>query len=370
MARQSRLRHPPVEDGDAASTEFAAIEPRPLPAALLEEPWLFQFFQAVRLLQLTQPGRKPVGHFSEPAQEAVRLHVRQALGHPPSELSALTERPDGLPKLEVNFMGLSGPMGELPVFYTAYLRQRLRDRDSTAVDFLDIFNHRLLSLFYRAWERHRFTVPYERGPEGGITHYLLDLLGLGTPGLQDRQELGDESLVYYAGLLGQRPRSALALRQILEDYFDVPVEIIQFIGAWRKLDESTICVLDDDEMTAPSSTRLGLGAVAGDEVWDPQSIVRVRLGPLPLSRYLEFLPNGGAFPALRAICRFFAGQELDFEVQLVLRREDAPGVELGGEGAVAPQLGWITWVKSVPMGRDPDDTVYRLWEEENPSNGR
>ena len=377
MARKSRLRSAAVKPAPAAtidaageSTQAPPPEPLPLPARLLNEPWDYRFFQAVRLLQLISPQRAPIGRFAEPAHEAVRFTSHQTLSHPPSEIHSFEEKQDSPHQLSVNFMGLTGPVGELPVAYTSHVIARLQAGDSTIASFFDIFNHRMVSLFYRAWERYRFTIPYERGEMGGLTQYMLDFLGLGTPGLQDRQEVGDQSLIYYSGLLTQRPRSAQSLRQILQDYFEVPVEIIQFIGAWRKLDRNTICILDDNEEFAPASSRLGLGAVAGDEVWDPQSIVRIRLGPLTLNRYLEFLPNGSAYPALRAIARFFAGQELDFEVQLVLKREEAVGVQLGVDTGMEPQLGWLSWIKSVPMDRDPDDTVYRLWEEEPSSYGR
>ena len=159
------------------------------------------------------------------------------------------------------------------------------------------------------------------------------------------------------GLLGPQPRSAVALEQLLADYFDVPVEIEQFVGAWRSLDRETQTRFEDSEDVAE---RLGGGAVIGDEVWDIQSGVRIKLGPLPLERYLDFLPSGTAYGPLGTLARFYAGDELDFEVQLILQRQQVPSCVLGAEGHEAPRLGWATWVKSAPMGRDPADTVLRL----------
>lgn len=362
-----------LQAGDAISDHDPnapqALPPPYLPERMRERPYAYRFFQLVRLLQATNPDRDPVGGFADPASETARFSTHQTLGYPPSEVSRIETPPDGPPRVEVNFLGLTGPVGELPVFYTAYLMERLRSRDRTAADFFDIFNHRLVSLFYRAWEKQRFAVRLERGDDAGLRQYMLDVLGLGTDGLQDRQAVEDSALIFYAGLLNQRPRSAQALENILADYFDVPVEIIQFVGAWRGLDSSSLCVLDEDPERGGFSTQLGVGAVAGDEVWDPQSTARIRIGPLPLRRYLEFLPSGAAHPALGALARLFAGLEIDFEVQLVLQREDAPGVCLGAEGDTAPKLGWVTWVKSVPLNRDPDETVYRLQQEE-PSHGR
>lgn len=367
MARKVRLRNPALKQRAAGGapdvpTEPCVQTPEPaLPPHLLDRPYDYRFFQAARLLQLLQPSAAPVGHFEEPPQEAIRFSSHQTLGYPASEIQGLALPQSGPPQMSVNFLGLTGPVGELPVTYTAYVTERLRAGDKTLAAFLDLFNHRLTSLFYRSWEKYHFQVPYERGEDSGLSDVLLHFVGLGTPRLQNRQEIPDESLKFYAGLLSQQPRSAAAMQQVLADYFDVPVEVVQFVGSWRKLDPGSLCLLDDDPDAVPAA-RLGLGAVAGDEVWDQQSTIRVRIGPLTLDRYREFLPDGAAFPALRSLVRFISRDEYDFEVQLVLRREEAPGCLLGDDGEDAPQLNWLSWIKTKPMDRDPDDTVYRLWE--------
>lgn len=335
-----------------------AIEERKLHSRLMEEPFTFDFFQAVRLLEKLARERVQVGGFAPPSSEVVRFSAHPATTFPASQIQALEAPEQGKPpRMAVNFMGLIGPQGLLPLYYTQLVMERLRVRDTALRDFLDVFNHRAISLFYQAWERYRFTIHYERGRQDRLSQYLLDLIGLGTAALQNRQAVPDHSLIYYAGLLGQRPRSAQALRQLLEDYFDVPVEIVQFAGAWFRLDRSSQCRF---EGRRSDSERLGFGTVVGDEIWDEQSRVRIKLGPLPLQRYQDFLPTGTAFQPLRALTRFYSGLEVDFEVQLVLKREEAPPCELGSEGETAPLLGWLTWAKTAPLNRDPGDTVLQL----------
>jgi type VI secretion system protein ImpH len=311
----------------------------------------------VRLLaRLRQDGRE-VGRFHPPSTELVRFSAYNTVSFPASEIQALTTREDGPPLLSVNFMGLTGATGVLPLYYTELVMDRLRAKDSGLRDFLDIFNHRAISLFYQAWEKYRFPVAYERARAGRFLDLLLAVVGLGLPALCNRQAVGDESLAFYGGLLAQEPRSASALERILGGYFEVPVEVEQFAGAWCTLDQDTQTrFLEVDDF----STELGGGAVVGDEVWDLQSRARIKLGPMPLGRYLEFLPAGSAHAPLRAITRFFSGDELDFEVQLILQRDDVPACVLGAEGETAPRLGWATWVKSVPINRDPSDTVLYL----------
>ncbi len=324
---------------------------------LRQEPFRFDFFQAVRLLERLLPVRTPVGKFQPPANEVAHFGAHASLAFPASQVQAMDWPENGPVRMTVNFMGLTGPEGVLPNPYTALVIERLRASDTSVRDFLDIFNHRIISLFYQAWRKYRFDVGYERGERNRFSRQLLSLVGLATEGLRDRQAVPDDAFLYYSGLLAQRPRSAQALRQILADYFEVPVEIEQFSGGWYHLDPDTQCCLSE---CTSDSEKLGFGAVVGDEIWNQQSRVRIVLGPLLLERYQDFLPDGSCWEPLRAWTRFFSNEEFDFEVKLILEREQVPACELGADEADGPRLGWVSWVKSVPLGRDPDDTVLAL----------
>jgi type VI secretion system protein ImpH len=287
----------------------------------------------------------------------VHFRVNPRLGFPASQIQTLEFSEDAPPEMTVNFMGLTGPSGVLPYAYSEMILERIRAKDHSVSAFFDIFNHRAISLFYRAWQKSRFPVTYSAGPRDLFTRYLLDLIGLGTDGLRDRQEVEDEALLHYVSLLGMQARSAGALEQIIEDYFEVPVEIQQFTGAWYGLDEPTQCAMSD--MDTPSC-QLGAGAVVGDAVWDRQARVRIRLGPLGMERYCDFLPEASAYKALRAITRFFSNQCLEFELQLVLERAQTPGTELDFDAANPVRLGWVSWLRTAPLGIDPDETILTL----------
>ena len=343
--------------GAESGTIYSDLAATEVGEKLRREPFSFDFFQAVRLLERFLPERTSVGRFAHPETEVARFSVQPSLAFPASQIQAM-DCPENHPvQMTVNFMGLTGPQGVLPNPYTSLIIERLRASDSSPRDFLDIFNHRIVSLFYRAWRKYRFDVAYEQGERDLFSRHLLSLLGLGTEGLRDRQTVSDDTLIYYAGLLAQHPRSAQALQQILADYFDVPVEVEQFAGAWYRLDRETQCRLSEE---SSESEELGFGAVVGDEVWNQQSKVRIVLGPLTLERYVDFLPEGRSWEPLRAWVQFFSNDEWDFEVKLILEREQVPACTLGAEGASGPQLGWVSWVKSAPFFRDPDDTVLAL----------
>jgi type VI secretion system protein ImpH len=326
---------------------------------LTNHPGRFDFFQAVRLLHRLLADREAVGTFAAPQREVVRFTVNNFLGFPPSQIHELNWTEHAAPRMSINFFGLTGPMGVLPHRYTELIRERNRSKDRTLQDFFDFFNHRLISLFYRAWEKYRFYVGYERNREDRLSRCLLSLVGLGLPALEARQQpVRDETFLFYSGLFSLQPRSAVACEQILAEYFDVPVEIEQFVGAWRTLEDTDQCRLRE---SVPYSDQLGFGAVIGEEVWDRQSRVRIRLGPLSARQYRSFLPNGNAWEALRTLTRFFGGGEIEFEIQLILREAEVPSCTLGATDADAPLLGWLSWVKSnVPLKRNPEDTVLLL----------
>jgi type VI secretion system protein ImpH len=224
------------------------------------------------------------------------------------------------------------------------------------MNFFDVFNHRMVSLFYQAWEKYRFAIAYERGERDRFSHHLMDLIGIGTKRLENRLAVRDDALLFYAGLLSMHTRSAAALERILADYFEIPVEVEQFVGAWQGLRESDLCRFDRG---LGVSEQLGGGAIVGDEIWNQQAGVRVKLGPLGLTQYLDFLPSGTAYDSVRSLAKFVSRGEIDFEIQLILKKEEVPACELGLEDSVAPRLGWTSWAKTRPLGQDASDTILR-----------
>ncbi len=324
---------------------------------LFEEGYEFDFFQAVRLLTRMHPHLAPLGG-KVPSNEAVKLVAHLTFAFPAAAIHDIKEIPGGRHRVLLAFFGLTGTQGVLPCHYTEHLIARRAAKDNAMTEFFDLFNHRLASLFYRAWERHRPYVLYERAPRTGtldpFTHYLFDLIGMGTPGLRGRLPFNDQALLAYAGLIGQRPRSVSALRGILRDYFRVPVEIEQCIGDWYPLSEQDRSYMIREGL----HNQLGEGAICGDEVWDQQARFRIRLGPLGLERYLAFLPSGDALPALVAWTRYFAGPTFAFEVNLILKAGEVPPCHPDDERADAPRLGWLGWLETERFSADPADVEF------------
>lgn len=364
----------------------------PLIEQLVAEPWRFDFFQAVRLLEQCAAERMQdaphshvhaVGYNDPPEEELLRFHALASHVFPPGEVCSITPLvdPDGDSgtnlrfDMVVPFFGLTGPSGVLPQHYTQLLIDRIRLHDYALRDFLDIFNHRMLSLYYRAWEKYRFYVGYEKkswqvrttelhGPmrqearTALFEHCLYSLIGLGTGGLRNRLTFADEALIYYAGLFAHRPRNAVSLQRMLSDYVAVPVSVHQFQGKWLYLNPTDQTSLASAEAPDGMNASLGQDAIIGERVWSVQDNFRIRIGPLDYSSFCRFMPTGDRLKPLAQLTRTYVGPEFEFDVQPILRARDVPATQLPTGNSQPPRLGWNTWLLSRPMQRDCDDAVF------------
>ena len=308
----------------------------PLSEQLLREPFRFDFFQAVRLLERLCRERArddarwpcaPPGQDHAPDRELVRFRTLASQSFPAAAISQIKQPQarDGqgpLRPLEmlVAFLGLTGPQGVLPRHYTTLLIQRLRHKDFALRDFLDLFNHRTISLFYRAWEKYRLPFTYERSQldEAGAldlcTQSLYCLVGLGTGGLRGRLEIKDEAFLYYGGHFAHFPRCAVALEGMLEDYFAIPVRVEQAQGQWLTLEEADCSLLPDADSPEGRNNEVGESLIVGERVWDVQGSFRLRVGPLKYDQFRRYLPDGDGLSALYQMTRAYVGPELDFEI--------------------------------------------------------
>jgi type VI secretion system protein ImpH len=363
----------------------------------------FDFFQAVRILELLQHDA------ANPAWAAVedvaRFRAHQSLNFPPSAIYTVEPPPADktAPIITVNFLGMTGPQGALPTNYTQLLLRIAREgrgTERTALrDWLDLFNHRMVGMYFRAWEKYRFPVPFLRfavgrradraiesdaGPDSDpFTRCLFNLIGLGTPALRNRlhvdapppatdphaapqplARIDDLALLHYAGLFAHKPRNAFGLGAIVRDYFGMPAQVVQFTGQWLYLEPASQSRLPDEDRGV--NCELGVNAVAGERVWDVVSKFRVRLGPLHYSEFVEFLPDPAPVAARKGIfllsqlVRLYVGMELDFEIQLALRGDEVPELVLqdAGEGELGARLGWNTWMPGDQMPETVDDAVF------------
>lgn len=320
---------------------------------LFAEGHRFDFFQAVRLLEIIQTSHgdhlTSPGQGADPTKEVVHFRSTVKLDFPASDIAQVTRKQD-IPKraqpkapaeMSVNFLGLAGGLGALDIPSTELVLQRESQKDTALKDFLDIFNHRLVSLLYRIRKHHRVGLGAATPGMDQVARYLYSLIGMQTPHLKGRMHVRDRALLYYAGILAQQPRSMAGLERILTDYFQVEVKTRQFVGQWCELEESQWTRIGE----SGTNQRLGRDTVVvGTQVWDQHARFEIQLGPLDLDDFESFLPTEWRFGVLCDLVRFYVKDEFEFNVRLILKAEQIPPVKL----SMDPVLSWTSWLDPTP----------------------
>lgn len=334
---------PSAASGSETAEQSAADDPRvrfaaELLAALAADATAHGFYQTMRRLEALHSDHPRFGRSVRPAQDVVRLGQDPSAIFAPSVLASFEPaRNDRAARMLVHFFGLFGPDGPLPLHLTDYARDRARNaRDPSFKRFADIFHHRALSLFYRAWADVRPTVSFDRPESDRFAIYAGALIELGMDTLRDRDAMPHLTKLHFAGRFANQTRNAEGLGAILSAFFTMPVRIECFIGTWLVLPEADRSVLGGSALTGT----LGRNVLLGGRVWSRQQKFRIIFGPLTLADYLRLLPGGSSFHRLIPIVRNYAGDTLLWDVNIVLKREEVPPTMLGRQG----RLGWTTWL--------------------------
>jgi type VI secretion system protein ImpH len=325
--------------------------PNHLISRLAAQPHAYGFYAAVRLLQAAAPNHPRIGTSESPARDPVRFAQSPALDFAPSTLEAVQQRHPGRPPtLYSRHFGLFGPNGPLPLCLTEYAHGRiLHHGDATFAAFCNVFHHRLLSFFFRAWAEANKSVDYDRPDDSAWSYYVGSLIGLGLESLLDREEVPDRAKFYFAGHLARQSRNPEGLESILQEFFGVPTQLETFVGKWIDLPTESICRIGRTRATG----LLGSSVIAGSRFWTRQLHFRIRMGAMNYHDYERLLPSGASFARLRDWVRLYVGEHYSWDLQLLLAREEVPSAQLGKSG----RLGWTTWLKTQPLKRDADDLV-------------
>ena len=311
-------------------------------AALAAEPWRHDFYQALRRIDASQPQRPALGRARRPADEPVRLGQAPDLSFAPAALHAVHQPAGGRPpRIDVRFFGVFGPNGPLPLHLTEYARERLMHHgDPTLARFADMFHHRLLLLFYRAWAQAQPTVSLDRPADDRFADHVGALIGIASPTLRGRDAVNEHVKLHFAGLLTRQSRSAEGLGALLSGWLGRPVRVQQFAGAWMALGERERTRISGRRRLA--GARLGHGAVLGSMVWDRQHHFALHIGPLRHADFTALLPGGNRLPALVALVRQYVGDEFGWTLQLDLLGDEVKPAVAGRHG----RLGWDSWLGS------------------------
>ena len=364
-----------LADNQKADSQTAAPSRPGVVEDLLAAPAGFSFDAAVAVMMHAAGCGEP--------GDAVQLRASAGLGFPGADVLEVTKEGDRF-EATTALLGLTGPGGVLPRFYTELATGERRRRSKALGAFLDMLAQRPLAQFAQAPVKYRPALiagaahasragtghasragtghASRREPTGelsdGLRHVLLALTGHAAPEMAGRHDESTDALLFYAGLFAMRPRAADRLQVLLSDWLGTSVRVDQFAGHWARL-------APDARSALPAAgkpgqfNRLGIDAAAGARCWDIQSRIEITIGPVDLPGFRSLLPNGALLPRLQALVARYLDGEIGFAVRPVLAAASVPALRLQGETSSAPRLGWNCWLPTAgPRANDAADVCF------------
>ncbi len=320
-----------------AGTDGLASQPLTALQRLRQEPQRFTLFAALRLLEQMDPARPRLGQARRPADESVRFEQPPHLTFAPCDVAKVEAGPRGRLRLAQYGFGMFGPNGALPFHLTEFVFERRRHHEDAAVsDFVNLFQHRLTALFYRAWADSDPVASHARPDDDDFADFLGTLIGVFDESARNRDSVPDYAKLCRVGQIGSSSKSADDLEAVLSDYFRQKIEVREFVGGWLRIPEELRSRLGGTS----DSAVLGETATLGGESWQRQGKFEVVIGPMSFEAFLQFLPGSRALRSLADLIRFFTGGEWVWQVRLLIEQGDAPRVALGQVG----RLGWTSWL--------------------------
>ncbi|MBT8401185.1 MAG: type VI secretion system baseplate subunit TssG [Rhodothermia bacterium] len=342
--------------GDSESTR--KLGSSQLITEILDAGHLFDFFRLVTVLERLSPDRPRPGQSFEFRAESIRFRPDPALVFPPADVKRVewSGEPTDPPTVVVRFFGLYGFDSPLPAFYHADLARETKDTLALR-DFLDIFNHRFYSFFYRAWKKYRPSLQIRSDGRGEQSIRFLSVGGLGTTGSLEASPVPVLRLAAFAGLLANRTRNADGLRRVIEGFMPgCNARIRQNLPRWVRITDRP------SVGSAGFGDRIVLGenAMLGERVFDIAGKYQVILGPLGLEQFEACLPGRPGANKIRYLTRMYAPDFLDYDVILRLRTAEVPKPRLGDQRR---KLGLNMWLGR-PSGDITERTVKYGWEKQ------
>lgn len=300
---------------------------------------LYNFFQLVHLLRRISRVR-PKDAGTHPKNDVIRFRPSASVVFPATDVKRVEWSGKDTDPITIvaSFMGLYGFDSPLPAYFSSdiVLHPHVTNHLKS---FLDIFNNRLYSFYYRAWEKYRPAQMIRKDGADDSTRRFLAVAGL-APETQTSHSPGEAlRLAAFAGQLGCVVRSADGLRNLLRGVFPgVQVQIEENIPRWVWLSER----MRLGKPVLHTGAVLGETATIGEKIQDLSGKFRIVLGPLDLNQFESCLPGGGRAIQIQSVVDHFVTDFLDYDVKLRLISQEVPTMVLGDPKR---KLGLNTWLR-------------------------
>jgi type VI secretion system protein ImpH len=327
---------------------------------LEDEPWRFDYFAVLRHLERTAVDKPRIGESAARRDELVQLGQDPFMDFPASNIARVVQADNRPLQVFVKYLGLLGPQGALPLATTEEAYHYVLAQDDAFPRFLDVFNHRFIQLFFRAWANSRPIVQHDRPAEDRFVAYVGSSIGIGSAPYENLDSVPDGAKLGYAGILGAQAKSASRLASAICGLFNVTAEIDEFVGSRLVIEAAEWTIL------GARHNALGDDTLLGRTVFSVQDKIRVRIFTRSLAQYVRFLPTGDLCERLADLVFFYNGEQLDWDAELAIPAGAAAPIRLGAFG----QLGWTTWMAPNWTSTDPYRRDARLHPAEHVKHQR
>ena len=330
----------------------------PIENSVRESPWEWNFFMLTRELDRyfgkQNPNMERTGFSYKIEKEPVQFRQKPTLAFPPSDVAEYTpSNNEAIAQLAVHCFGLLGCNGPMPLFLTEYVFKRTyQHKDDALKDFLDIFHHRMISLYYRAWAVNQITVnrEWKEDPFSDYIGSLINLKGTGDNGTTVQgDKIPKDARLFYSGRLIQKDMNVEGLCAILSGYFNTRVLMEQFTGQWISIPLSDQCRLGESEETG----LMGKTCIIGKRIFDINQKFRLVIGPMSLDLYQKLVPGEKGFSHLKSWVDNYVGMSFDWDLQLILKAEEIPDFKTDKQ----IRLGYTSWFKKRKDQEDADNLI-------------
>ncbi|MDF3934175.1 type VI secretion system baseplate subunit TssG [Pseudomonas citronellolis] len=284
---------------------------------------LYRFCQ---LLEAAVPDKPPLGTTTSPRDDAVRFRPHPGMGFPAGEFKAIEfdeEHPQRPATVRTRLLGLYGVDSPLPTAYLDDIAQR-REGHEALEAFLDIFNHRVFTQFYRIWRKYSYPATFEAGGADATSQCLLGLIGLGIPGTARHVATPVSRFLALLSVMRLPTRNAEGIGALVK--LLAPNTQARVIPHWPR----KVVLAQPAGLSRERPVNLSQGQPLGAVGTDANSEVRLELLTEDLAEARGWLPDGQLYSDLLVLLRVYLGWRCTARLQLTLPVKCLPLPVLGG----------------------------------------
>lgn len=283
-----------------------------------------QVYRFCQLLENALPGHPPLGSTEDPKDDPVRFRPDPGMGFPAAEFKAIEFASDSArcATVRTRLLGLYGVDSPLPTAFLDEITQR-REGHEALEAFLDIFNHRVFTQFYRIWRKYSYPASFEAGGSDATSQCLLGLIGLGIPGTARKIATPVSRFLALLSVMRLPTRNAegiTALARLL-----AAATRTRVTPHWPQ----KVRLAQPASLSQVRPTSLSQGTPLGAIGHDANSQLLITLISRDPQESQGWLPGGLLLADLQVLLRVYLGWRYSAKLQLSLCIDDLPRPILG-----------------------------------------